>query len=109
MLAVDGFTGVSIQTAVSNGFDETLKWVQRSADADQKWVVAIDEQTPSGIGVAPDTVDPYHDSIRSSILWANLLAGGAGVEYYFVRVNCDHSLLVLTIMCQRDMKTKIRI
>jgi hypothetical protein len=85
LLGVDGFTGVSIQTAVNNGFDETLKWVKQSADAGQKWVVAIDEQNPAGVGVAPDSVDPSHDSIRKSVLWANFLAGGAGVEYYFVR------------------------
>jgi hypothetical protein len=61
-----------------------LKWVQQSAIAGHKWVVSFDEQGPADVGVAPDSVDPSHDSIRKSVLWANLLAGGAGVEYYFV-------------------------
>jgi hypothetical protein len=84
LLGVAGFTGPSIQINTQNGFQESLKWVQRSANAGRKWVVSFDEQGPADVGVAPDSVDPTHDTIRKSVLWANLLAGGAGVEYYFV-------------------------
>jgi hypothetical protein len=33
--------------------------------------------------VRPDRNDPAHDEIRTNVLWANIMAGGAGVEYYF--------------------------
>ena len=31
----------------------------------------------------PDADDPLHDHVRKSGLWDNLMAGGAGVEWYF--------------------------
>jgi hypothetical protein len=31
----------------------------------------------------PDADDPEHDTIRKEALWGNLMAGGAGVEWYF--------------------------
>lgn len=34
-------------------------------------------------GVLPDSVDLSHDAIRTNVLYANIMAGGAGVEYYF--------------------------
>jgi hypothetical protein len=55
-------------------------------------VVANDEQGNAGEGVPPDPGYPGFDEksipydlhdIRKQVLWANLMAGGAGVEYYF--------------------------
>jgi hypothetical protein len=110
LLGVAGFTGVSIQSGVNSGFDESLKWVQQSAIAGQKWVVSFDEQGPADVGVAPDSVDPSHDSIRKSVLWANLLAGGAGVEYYFVRMLqlSSHSFFSLARALYRATTTRIQ-
>ncbi len=34
-------------------------------------------------GALPDEIDPAHDTIRYKALWGNLMAGGAGVEWYF--------------------------
>ena len=31
----------------------------------------------------PDSDDPDHDTIRKEALWGNLMAGGAGAEWYF--------------------------
>jgi hypothetical protein len=71
--------------------------------------VANDEQNPAGLGVPPDAGYRGHDGIaleknkktedaasgdvksrgytrhdiRKNTLWGNLMAGGAGVEYYF--------------------------
>ena len=68
-----------------------------SAQAGKPWVVANDEQGPADLGVPPDPGYPgfagkdakgrdvgytLHD-IRKHTLWGNLMAGGAGVEYYF--------------------------
>jgi hypothetical protein len=89
-------TGASLQNSWSQAHQRTLQWVTASAKADKPWVVANDEQGPADMGVPPDPGyeghsgegiqegQPYtmHD-IRRLCLWGNLMAGGAGVEYYF--------------------------
>lgn len=57
--------------------------MQQSAALRRKWVVSNDEQNPANDVVLPDRVDPNHDIIRINSLWGNIMAGGAGVEYYF--------------------------
>ncbi|MEJ7680680.1 MAG: carbohydrate-binding protein [Segetibacter sp.] len=67
------------------------KWVEASASSGKKWIVANDEQNPASIGVAADaeytgnrgSVADNSEQIRKAVLWGNLMAGGAGVEYYF--------------------------
>lgn len=89
-------TGASLQNHWDVTHQRTLKWVNESRAAGRPWVVANDEQGPAGLGVPPDPgyegfdgwagegEDRYsaHD-IRKRTLWGNLMAGGAGVEYYF--------------------------
>ena len=102
-------TGLSLQNGWSQSHQRTLAWLQQSDKAGKPWVVAHDEQNPAGLGVPQDigyrgtdgiaieknkkdenatTGDvkskayTMHD-IRKLCLWGNLMAGGAGVEYYF--------------------------
>jgi hypothetical protein len=89
-------TGASLQNGWNETHRRTLQWVRASAKAGRPWVVANDEQGPAGLGVPPDPgyagfdgkdrkgkpVHSLHD-IRQRTLWGNLMAGGAGVEYYF--------------------------
>ena len=89
-------TGVSLQNDWSAVHRLTLQWIRRSDAAGRPWVTANDEQNPASLGVPPDPgyegqsgqakngkrVYSLHD-IRKSTLWGNLMAGGAGVEYYF--------------------------
>lgn len=63
--------------------DETLKYLKRSAAAGKTWVLPQDEIGKWHTGAVPDAVDPTHDSLRQEVLWGNLMAGGAGVEWYF--------------------------
>ena len=63
--------------------DYTKKWISLSAEARRQWVVSLDEIGPYWMGVMPDQDDPKHDTIRKEVLWGNLMAGGAGVEWYF--------------------------
>ena len=63
--------------------DITVKWIQESADYGKQWVVCQDEIGPAHTGAKPDADDPNHDAIRHEVLWGNLMAGGAGVEWYF--------------------------
>ena len=81
LLGAEHFEGPSLQT--NDTHRQTLRWVARSADAGRKWVVCLDEIGPPNAGVKPDTNDPSHDAVRTRHLWGNLMAGGAGCEWYF--------------------------
>jgi len=90
-------TGASLQNPWDAAHQRVLKWRRASAKAGKPWVVANDEQNDAALGVPPDpgfegfsgrAKDPrgreydLHD-VRRHTLWGTLLAGGAGVEYYF--------------------------
>jgi len=89
-------TGTSLQNYWDKVHKQTLRWVDASMAAGKPWVVVNDEQNPASMGVPPDpgykgfdgwatdNQQKYnlHD-IRKQTLWGNLMAGGAGVEYYF--------------------------
>ena len=90
-------TGASLQNGWDQVHTRTLQWVNASVQAGRPWVVANDEQGPANLGVPPDPGYKGHDGIargtnsapymlhdiRKLTLWGNLMAGGAGVEYYF--------------------------
>ena len=101
-------TGVSLQNSWKAAHQKTLFWVSESAASGRPWVVANDEQNPAGLGIPPDPGYKGHDGVavesnpqgpagegfvaskpytmhdvRKLCLWGNLMAGGAGVEYYF--------------------------
>ncbi|RNC84689.1 MAG: DUF5060 domain-containing protein [Balneola sp.] len=82
LLGTDGYDGMSIQTHHTYA-DTTLRYRQRSIDAGKKWVLAIDEPMGWEYGLRPDIDDPEHDEARIEVLWEPLLAGGAGVDWYF--------------------------
>lgn len=86
-------TGLSVQTDWANVYNATNTWLEKSKNAGKQWVVANDEQGPATWGVPSDDFVSGQDSkgntvpnkhqIREKVLWGNLMAGGAGVEYYF--------------------------
>lgn len=89
-------TGASLQNGWNQAHQRTLKWVTQSAKAGRPWVVANDEQGPASFGVPADPGYEGKDGkagedgkqydlhdIRKQTLWGTLMAGGAGVEYYF--------------------------
>ncbi len=59
------------------------KWVTKSEKAGKRWLVNLDETGPHWKGIMPDSHDANHDTVRTECLWGTLLAGGAGVEWYF--------------------------
>ena len=81
LLGYEYFDGPSLQT--NDTHNQTLTWLDRSASAGQQWFVCIDEIGPAHTGVKPDKDDYEHDEVRKKHLWGNLMAGGAGVEWYF--------------------------
>ena len=90
-------TGASLQLAWNAVHELTHKWIQASVAAGKPWVVANDEQGPATLGMPPDLgyrgfngqtaqgqpVGYSSDDTRKYVLWGHLMAGGAGVEYYF--------------------------
>ena len=81
LLGFEAFEGPSLQT--NDTHNQTLRWRVLSQQAGRKWVVNLDEIGPANTGVKPDKDDPNHDEVRRKHLWGNLMAGGAGVEWYF--------------------------
>ncbi len=95
--ATSGLTGVSLQNRWDRTHRRTLHWVNESARFKHPWVVCNDEQGMANQGVPPDAgfmgfsgfvemADGRRydaNDIRKQTLWGNLMAGGAGVMYYF--------------------------
>ena len=90
-------TGASLQNMWDEVHQRTLKWVKASAESGRPWIVANDEQGNANNGVPPDPGYEGFDGavtmkdgrkydlhdIRKQTLWGNIMAGGAGVMYYF--------------------------
>ncbi len=90
-------SGASLQNHWDTAHERTLKWVTESSRTGKPWVVCNDEQGDASLGVPPDpgyggfsgaarekSGRAYTlDDIRKLTLWGTLMAGGAGVEYYF--------------------------
>ncbi len=81
LLGYEHFDGPSLQT--NDTHKQTLEWLDRSQAAGRQWFVCLDEIGPAHTGVKPDNDDYMHDNVRKKHLWGNLMAGGAGVEWYF--------------------------
>ncbi len=93
LLGYADFEGPSLQIFdMGISHSETLKWRERSAQNGRPWIVTIDELGPYQIGVTEDGANNNHDAVRKYTLWANLMAGGAGVEWYFGYDTASHDL-----------------
>ena len=69
---------------------EILNWSAKAEESGHPWLIAMDEIGMWYEGVKPDAIDPGHDSIRQEVLWGSLMAGAAGVEWYF-GANYEHN------------------
>jgi len=79
-------TGFSLQTSrpdFSQVHRRTRDYIDRSAAAGKPWVVACDEPGDASHGLITDAEDPTRDNARKNGLWGNIMAGGAGLEWYF--------------------------
>lgn len=94
------FDGASLQSKIYEVQSETKRWIDRSAASGRPWIVTNDEQNPCKAGVLPDAEDFWHNTVRKYTLWGNIMAGGAGVGYYF---GYDHAHSDLT--CE-DWRTR---
>lgn len=90
-------TGCSLQNSnIKDTHVQTVKWVRESTKAGKPWIVAFDESGSAAHGQCPDIGYKGFDGkdrtgkfiytpneVRKQTLWGTLMAGGAGVEYYF--------------------------
>ncbi len=78
MLGHDSFEGTSLhfQWKARSVYERTLHWRGRSAEHGRNWVVQHDETNPQRIAR-----DRENEAFRKHVFWANLMAGGAGVEF----------------------------
>ncbi len=79
-------TGFSLQTNrpdFGNVHGSTLNYIRRSIKAGKPWVVACDEPGDASHALITDAEDPSHDNARKNALWGAIMAGGAGIEWYF--------------------------
>lgn len=63
--------------------DEIVRWRAKSTEAGRRWLIGMDEIGPWHTGAVPDSDDADHELLRRHVLWGSLLAGAAGVEWYF--------------------------
>lgn len=94
LLGFEHLDGPSIQIGDKrSAHSETKAWISMSDSAGKQWVVNIDEIGPASRGVDPDIVENSNqDSVRKYVLWANLMAGGGGAEWYFGYENPHNDL-----------------
>ncbi len=84
LLGEASLDGLSFQVAERETVNaEVRKWHELSRAAGQPWAITMDEIGKWQVGARADKDDPMHDSLRRHVLWGTLLAGGAGVEWYF--------------------------
>lgn len=86
LLGFAGVSGPSIQTDTLNVGPIVQEWRERSRAAGRPWAVMADEIGDYRVGV-PEDGATYRGTaqadLRTSALWGALMAGAAGVEWYF--------------------------
>jgi len=98
-------TGMSLQLNepnFSDTFTNVLRYVRRSDQYGKPWVVGCDEPGNASASLRPDSDSgTSHTDARRDALWATILAGGAGCEFYFGS-NYVHSDLTCQDFRSRD-------
>jgi len=94
LLGFRALDGMSLQIGNPKNIHAATKaWVDKSKKVGAPWVINLDELGPANRGVDPDDRDHNNqDTVRNQVLWANLMAGGGGVEWYFGYLNHDNDL-----------------
>ena len=84
LLGFEDFEGASMQIREDPVVHTALiEWMRRSREAGRPWIVSFDEQRTGRDGVAPDSEDESRQDERRDHLWATLMAGSWGIEWYF--------------------------
>ena len=84
LLGYRPFNGVSFQIANPKDVHRrVIQYLDASKAAGHPWVVNVDEIGHYSVGATPDGPGSNRDTLRREVLWGALMAGSAGVEWYF--------------------------
>ena len=90
LLGYPSFNGISFQIHLGSEATGDLKvynltktWYENAVNSGRPWVIGMDECCGWKTGVRPWGDDYNLDNVRVDVLWGNLMAGGAGVEWFF--------------------------
>ena len=84
LLGYEPFNGVSFQVAnPKNVHDHVVQYLDASRAAGHPWIVNLDEIGFYAVGATPDGPESNRNTIRREVLWGALMAGSAGVSWYF--------------------------
>lgn len=100
------YTGLSLQTNKPDFrrvYGQIRYWLDLAREAGVNWAVAVDEPGDAQHSLVPDKDnDGTHDFARQNALWASIMAGGWGSEWYFGYKH-DHSDLSCRDFRSRDL------
>ncbi len=93
LLGERNFNGPTIQISnindSGNMYEEIQSWIRRSRDAGNTWVVTLSEASGGG---APGPGDNVTATQRLYWMWASVMSGGGGFEWYLRGQNQGHAL-----------------
>ncbi len=106
--ALRGFSLQTSKTDFGQVHKRTRDYIDRSVAAGIPWVVACDEPGDATHALITDEEDPTHDNARKNALWGNIMAGGAGVEWYFGYKHPHSDLTCQDFRSRENMWTQCR-
>ncbi|WP_179078361.1 DUF5060 domain-containing protein [Colwellia sp. UCD-KL20] len=84
LLGFKDIDGLSLQQDKRELVPSVIKrWRKAAKDSGHEWLITMDEIGMWHTAALPDSVDSEHNTLRQHALWGSILAGGAGVEWYF--------------------------
>jgi len=93
LVGFDRLDGLSMQVSDITDIHSDIKhWIEVSKKSERPWIVSMDEIGPWHTGTPTDAINTRMDSLRTEVLWSTLMAGGAGVEWYFGWLTPPHDL-----------------
>ncbi|MFK7845209.1 MAG: PA14 domain-containing protein [Rhodothermales bacterium] len=90
LLGYPTFDGIAFQIHLGSEatgdlkvYENTKNWYNQAVASGRKWAIMMDECCGWKTGVRPWSDEYNLDEVRADVLWGNLMAGGAGVEWFF--------------------------
>ena len=110
LLGDEHLDGLSLQEADPTKTAHTIQaWKQKSQAAGHPWLITMDEIGPWYTGAASDQETPQHPALIKDVLWGSLLAGAAGIEWYFGAKTQENDLTAENLRLRHDLWQYTRI